>query len=343
MSAYEATGPSCGASRSGDARPRYTRSIVTRTRRGLSEQRRWAFGAPRRRKPDVGPSRGGGHPPSGRPLEHAELQQERLVDVLDGLRFLTDADGERGEADGPAAEAPAHGVENGAVDLVEAVLVDTEESEARMRRRFRHDAVAPHLCIVADTPEQAVGDTGRATRSSGDLGGALFLETHTEDARSAQDNGLQVGRRVEVEPSDEPEPVSQRTGDQAGTCRGPDQREPGDIEPDRSGRRSLADHDVELEVLHRRIQHLFHGPAEAVDLVDEENVALVEVGEESSEVACPFESRPRRDPETNFHLVGDDAGQRRLPEARRSCKQRVVDRFATLAGRAEQDLHVFAE
>ena len=49
--------------------------------------------------------------------------------------------------------------------------------------------------------------------------------------------------------------------------------------------RALADDDVEEEVLHRRIEHLLDLVVEAVDLVDEEDVALLEVREDGGEVA----------------------------------------------------------
>ena len=46
-----------------------------------------------------------GHPPARRALEHPQLQQERLVDVLDRLLLLAHADGEGREPNRPAAEA----------------------------------------------------------------------------------------------------------------------------------------------------------------------------------------------------------------------------------------------
>src|SRR5688572_37109 len=39
-----------------------------------------------------------------RALEEAELEQVRLVDVLDRVRLLAERHGERGQPDGPAAE-----------------------------------------------------------------------------------------------------------------------------------------------------------------------------------------------------------------------------------------------
>ncbi len=113
---------------------------------------------------------------------------------------------------------------------------------------------------------------------AGDLAGAVAVGLHTEDAGGAHDDRFEIGGFVVLEPGHEPEPVAQRTGDEPGACRGADEREPRKVETDRSRRRTFAQHDVELEVFHRGIQHLFDGTSQAVDLVDEEHVAFVEVG-----------------------------------------------------------------
>jgi hypothetical protein len=54
-----------------------------------------------------------------------------------------------------------------------------------------------------------------------------------------------------------------------------------------------------------------------MDLVDEQDVALLEVGEDGGEVAGPIERRARRGLEAHAHLRGHDAGERRLAEPRR--------------------------
>ena len=73
----------------------------------------------------------------------------------------------------------------------------------------------------------------------------------------------------------------------------PDQGEAGQVEADGAGARALAEHDVELEVLHGRVEDLLHGPAQPVDLVDEEHVAFGQVGEDGRQVAGPHQGRAR--------------------------------------------------
>ena len=58
------------------------------------------------------------------------------------------------------------------------------------------------------------------------------------------------------------------------------------VESDRLCAGTLADHEIELKVFHRRIEHLLDRPREAVDLVDEQHVAVLEVRQDRGEIAC---------------------------------------------------------
>ena len=53
----------------------------------------------------------------------------------------------------------------------------------------------------------------------------------------------------------------------------------------------LPDDDVELEVLHRRIEDLFDGRRQAVNLVDEQHFARLQVRQDAGEVAGLLDHR----------------------------------------------------
>jgi hypothetical protein len=74
----------------------------------------------------------------------------------------------------------------------------------------------------------------------------------------------------------------------------------------------LPDDDVELEVLHRGVEHLLDGGMESVDLIDEQNVPLLEVRQQRDEIAGSFDERSRGGRDVHRELVGDDVGQGRL-------------------------------
>ena len=113
-----------------------------------------------------------------------------------------------------------------------------------------------------------------------------------------------------------------------------------DLHADAARRRPLADHDVDLVVLHGRVEDLLDGGVEAVDLVDEEDVALLEVGEQAGDVDLALERRPGRGVHADAELLGDDAGERRLAEAGRPGDEHVVERVAALLGGLDEDLEL---
>ena len=192
--------------------------------------------------------------------------------------------------------------------------------------------LGPDLDEVPHPAQQPVGDARRAPGALGDPAGAVGVDGHAEDAGRADHDGLQLVDVVEVEPADEPEAVAQGPGHQPGAGGGPHQGEAGQVEPDAPGRRPLADEDVQLEVLHGRIEDLLDRPVEAVDLVDEQHVALLQVGEEGGQVARPDQHRAGGDPQPDPHLGGHDAGQRGLAQPGRPGEQQVVDRLAAASG-----------
>src|SRR5439155_13681202 len=169
------------------------------------------------------------------------------------------------------------------------------------------------------------------------------IERYPEDASGPFQDRDELIRLVEIEAGDETEPLPQRTGDHS-TARGrPDEREPWQVETDRARRRSFADDDVELEVLHRGIEHLFDGAREPMDLVDEQHVAVVEIRQDRGEVAGTLERGAAGDSHPRIELVGDDAGERGLAEARRTGEQEVVERLATPLRRPQHDLEMLTE
>ena len=119
------------------------------------------------------------------------------------------------------------------------------------------------------------------------------VDGHAQDLRRAPDDRGELVVGVEVEPVGGAEPVTQRGADAARPGRGADDGERLQAEPQRPGRRPLADHHVERVVLHRRIEDLLDRPVEPVDLVDEQDVALVERGQDRGEVPGPLDGRAR--------------------------------------------------
>ena len=150
---------------------------------------------------------------------------------------------------------------------------------------------------------------------------------HAEHAGAAIDDLFELGDRIEIEPHRNAEPVTQRIGEKPGPRRRADQREFLQIELDRARRRSLADDEIELKILHRRVEHFLDRGIEPVDFVDEQHVALFEIGEERGKIAGLGDHRPRRGAEIDAELARHDLRQRRLAEPRRADEQHVIERL----------------
>ncbi len=138
------------------------------------------------------------------------------------------------------------------------------------------------------------------------------------------------------------EAIPQRAGERAGPGGSTDQGKGGQIELDGAGRRPLPDHDVELVILHRRIEHLFHHRAEAVDLVDKEHIVWFEVGEQCSQITRFLQYGARGSLDIDPHLVGNDVGEGGLAQTRRAEDQQVIESLPPQPSRLDKDLHLLA-
>ena len=77
------------------------------------------------------------HAPPGRAIEKSYLNQERLVDIFDGVFFFADRRGDAVDADRPAAELVDDRPQQLPIDLVESMLVDLEQLQRVGRHRLR--------------------------------------------------------------------------------------------------------------------------------------------------------------------------------------------------------------
>ena len=157
--------------------------------------------------------------------------------------------------------------------------VDVEQLERAVGERAR-DAFRPFdHGEIAHPPEQPPGDARRAARAPGDLVRAVGGERQADHSCAAGDNALQLLGGIKIEADRNAEPVAQRRSEEPGAGRRADQGEPGEVDLHRARRRPRADDEVELEILHRRIENLLDRRIEAVNLVDEQHVARLEIGE----------------------------------------------------------------
>ena len=275
-----------------------------------------------------------------RPIDEPEAEQERLVDVLDRVGLLGQHGSQRRDPDRTRCELLDDRGEQLPIGRVEPFVVDLHLAHRVTRRVFVDTAVAVDLGVVADALEQSIHDPRRAATASGDGARGGAIDRDIEDLGRALDDLDELILGVEVEPVGRAEPVTQRRADAARPGRGADHRERLEAQSQATRGGALADHHIERVVLHGGIEDLLDGTVESVDLVDEQDVALVERGQDRGQVAGSLDRRTGRVADADTEFTRDDRRQGRLAETGRPVEQDVVGRLSPAPGGLEQHRQV---
>src|SRR5262249_33760620 len=188
-----------------------------------------------------------------------------------------------------------------------------------------------------NAPQDPVRDPRRAARTARDLVGRVVGHLDSKDPCTAAHDRRELLGRVVVEPEREAEAVAERRRQEPGARRRADERERRQVERQRPRGRALPDRDVEPEVLEGRVEDLLDRAVEAVDLVDEEDVAGLERRQDRGDVALPLERGPGDLADADPELATHDLRERRLAEPRRPGEQQMVERIAARPGSVERD------
>ena len=245
--------------------------------------------------------------------------------------------------DRSAAEPRAQRREHRAVEPVEAELVHLVHLERRPRGRQAERPVAAHLRPVPHAPQQPVRDARRAPRPGRDLGGGLVRRAARRAARRtgrapARARRSRRSRGAPVKPN------RSRSGAGSRPARvvAPTTVNGGSVSGIALAPAPLPTIDVDPEVLHRHVQELLGGPREPVDLVEEEDLALLERGQDGRQVARVLDGRAARDAQRRAQLGRDDHGERRLAEPGRTGQQHVVGRPPAAAAASQHERQLVA-
>ena len=274
--------------------------------------------------------------------DEAFLDQEGLDHVFEGVAGLGQGGGQGFDADGAAVVVLGNAAEVAAVHGVEPEGIDLEPGQRRVGDQAVDGAVPGHGGEVAHAAQQAAGDAGGAAGAAGDLYGAFVGEGEAEFFRAAGDDAAEFFGGVEDQAERDAEAVAQRGGEQAGAGGGADEGEGSQVDADAAGGGALADDEVELEVLHGGVEDFLDGGLEAVDLIDEQHVAGLQVGQDGGEVSGALDDGARGGAEADAELAGDDLGEGGLAEAGGAVEEDVVESLATGAGGLDEDAEVFA-
>ena len=281
------------------------------------------------------------HAAPGCPVDKAFFDEIGLVYILNGTRILADGRRQGVQSHRAAHEFLNHGHQNPPVNLIEAVAVHLQKIQRKVRDLLGDLPVVFDLGEITDPLEKPVGQTRRSPGTSRQLHGAQRVNLHAQHVRGTLHDGLQLLVRIEFQMMHHAEAIPQRRGQQSRPCRRANQRKMRQIQPDGPGRSALANHNIDGEILHGRVQHLLHLPVQPVNLVHEKHVALGQIIENRRDLARLLDGRSGGHLHVDAHLIGDNAGQGRLAQSRRAVKQHVIQGFSPGLGRLDIDFQIF--
>jgi hypothetical protein len=270
----------------------------------------------------------GGPSTAWRSIEEADLHEVRLVDLFDRPCVFADRSGDGGQSDRTSVELVQHGCQDLPVELVQAVSIDLEPLQRRRGGLGGDPISAIDLDEVPDPAKQTVRHARCTARAPGQLDRAVLVETESEYVGGSHRDPNEIGNTVVIQVVDDPETVPERGREQTVARGGTHQSETRKLEPHGAGARTVPDDEVEHTVLHRGIEDLLQSSTEPVDLVDEQHLAFLEVGDDCRQVASLLDRRPRGNPHRCVHLVGDHMGECGLSQSRRTVEQDVIERLA---------------
>ncbi len=266
-------------------------------------------------------------------------QEVRLDHVLDRVLALADRGRDRLQSHRFAARLQER-AQHAPIDLLEAALVDPQARQRVGGQRLVEHACARDLRQVARAAQQAVRDARRAAAALGEQRRRAGREAQAEDRGRALHDALEVRGRVGLQPLDQAEAAAEGRREQSLARRRADQREARQRERQHARVRTLVEREVHAEVLHRGVEVLLDRGGDAVDLVDEQHVALLELRQDPDQVARALERRAGGRVQAHAELARQDARQARLAQAGRAAQERVLERLAAPLRRLQRDAQV---
>src|SRR5215470_18796798 len=119
------------------------------------------------------------YPAARSTVQKSYLNEKRLVDLFDRVRFFGEGGGKCVHANRPALILLNDRQQQLAINLVETVTVHFEHLQRGLRRRQIDLPSAAHLRVIAHPTEKAIRNSWRSPRPAGDLQCALAIDLNS--------------------------------------------------------------------------------------------------------------------------------------------------------------------
>ncbi len=214
------------------------------------------------------------------------------------------------------------------VHRIETQMIDLQPVERAIGDFGGDGGFARNIGEIAHPAQQPSGDARRAARALGNLLGSIGGYAQIKQTCGAGDDEFQLIMGVEIQPHRNAKTVAERRGQQPlpAWSRRPSVKAGKSIRTT-ARRRPLADHDIQRTIFHGGIKDFLDHRIEPVDFVDEQNIAVLEIGEQCRQIAGFCDDRARGGAEPDAHFLRHNLRQRGFAQSRRAKKQHMIERI----------------
>src|SRR5260370_6197874 len=196
---------------------------------------------------------------------------------------------------------------------------------------------------VATPAQQGHGAAWGSPGAARYLSSPVRAEIDSQHGSAAADDQLELGGPIKAEAERYAGALAQRSGDQTRPRRRTDQGEGLKIVANRPRAGPLTNNQIDLIILHRRVEVFLGRRRQTMDLVDEQNLASLQVAQQRHKIDRTLDDRPRGGVEGYADFVGDNLRERCLAKTGGAKKQDVVERLAPALCRSDEGAQIVAQ
>ncbi len=122
---------------------------------------------------------------------------------------------------------------------------------------------------------------------------------------------------------------------------GAHEQEGGEVQLEKARMDALVEGELQAKIVHGAVEVFLDGSRHPVDFIDEEQASLLQSAEDSHEVLGPFQGWTVGDPHGALELGRKDVSETCLPEAGRTCEEKMFQNFLPGLSSLDHDLEGF--
>ena len=226
------------------------------------------------------------------------------------------------------------------IHLIEPGFINIESEQAVIGQFARNGIHFSDISEIAEAQQKPICNARCTSGASRDFVHGVFVNGDLKQMSGMTDDQSELVFFVIIESGDMAKPVSQRACKEAASRRGANERKSFEWHFDTSSLRPSTDEKIEREIFHGGVEIFFDDGIESMNFVDEEDIAFIERGQDTGEVAFFLNSRSAGLHDIDAQFVSADACERCFTEARRSTEQKMAERLLPHACSLDKDANI---